>query len=77
VSALALALALASQQPLGGWAPQAGAANLPWGLVGRVYTSSGLHVGVRGAAYIDNEGAGGSIERAVGVTVQITWAGPF
>jgi hypothetical protein len=53
---LALALSLASPQP----------PTLPWGLVGRVYTSASLHVGIRPAIYLD------SYEAALGVTVQVT-----
>lgn len=75
MSALAFALALASQQPLGGWAPQAGVAALPWGPAGRIVTTPTLHIGVRPAVYFDNEGPDGSIEKAMGVTVQITWPG--
>jgi hypothetical protein len=44
----------------------------PWGLVGRVYTTPALHVGIRPALYLDNEGERGGLEIGVGMTVQVS-----
>lgn len=65
MTGLALALALASQQPLGAWAPPRAGGG---GWSGRIVDTSTLHVGVRPAAYVTSE----QNERAAGVTVQVT-----
>ncbi len=67
MSGLALALALAAQQPLGSWAPSP-TVNLPGWYGGRLLTTATLHVGVRPAAYVTSEGP----EVAAGVTVQVS-----
>lgn len=59
MSAIAFALALASQSP------QAQAA-VPW----RLITAELLRVGVRPAVFVDNE-AHGAIEFGIGVTVRV------
>ena len=44
---------------------------LPWA-GGRVITTAHVHVGVRPAAFVDNEGAHSAREYGAGGTVQIT-----
>ena len=73
MTALALALALAAQSPLGSWAPSPTSTLPPWA-GGRVYTSRTVHVGIRPAAYVDNEARGG-LEGGAGATVQVSWLG--
>jgi hypothetical protein len=63
VTSIALALALASQQPQ----PAAPAWYRAW----RVVERPGLHVGVRPAIFVDNE-ADGAVEWGAGATVQVT-----
>ena len=63
MSALALVWAL-SAQPIG-------PVVLPWA-GGRVITTAHVHVGVRPAAFVDNEGAHSAREYGAGGTVQIT-----
>jgi|HubBroStandDraft_2_1064218.scaffolds.fasta_scaffold00590_19 hypothetical protein len=75
MTGLALLLALAAQAPLGAFTPGLRATGTGYlGTGGRVYTSRAIHVGVRPAAYLDNEGSRARLERAAGVTVQITAA---
>lgn len=71
--ALALALALASQQPLGPWAPSPSSGWSPSWLGGRVLTTPGLHIGIRPAAFVDDEGSPRRLELGAGVTLQITF----
>jgi hypothetical protein len=72
VTALAFALALASQQPLGPFAPSPSSGWAPtwWG--GRILTTDTIHLGVRPAAFVDNGSQDGRLEVGVGVTVQVT-----
>jgi len=75
VTALALALAMASAQPLGTWAPSPSVSGPSW-LGGRVLTTSAIHVGVRPAFFADDEGAAPHrLELGAGVTLQVSWAG--
>lgn len=72
MTSLALALALASSQPLGGWTTSANAWTPPWwGSAGRLVTRPTWHLGARMAAFVDNE-AGGHLELGVGGTVQLS-----
>jgi hypothetical protein len=43
-----------------------------WWATGRIVDGRDLHVGVRPAAFVDPEGAGGSIEYGVGITIQVS-----
>jgi hypothetical protein len=76
VSALALALALASQQPLGSWqgAPGAAAGPPSWYRPWRLVETTTLHIAARPGVYLDNEARGG-LELAGGGTIQISWLG--
>ena len=70
MTALGLAIALGlgappSSPPLPSW----------WG--GRVITTTGLHLGVRPALYVDDEARGGALEIGVGITVQLTTSLPL
>ena len=64
MTALAYALALASQQPA---APPP-----PWYRPWPRYADAHVHVGGRIAGYLDNEGDGGALEVGAGLTVQVT-----
>lgn len=72
MTSLALALALAAQQPLGQWAPSPSVSGPPW-LGGRILTTETVHVGVRPAAFVD--GTPPHLELGAGVTLQVSWLG--
>lgn len=73
MTGLALALALASAQPLGAWAPPPGGSS---GWSGRIVDTPSLHVGARPAAFVDDGGsAPHRLELGAGVTLQVSWAG--
>ena len=74
MTSIALALALAAQS-----APMQTTGQVSTGLTfsswlmsgGRLVTTDSLHIGARGALYVDNE-ADGALELGIGATVQVT-----
>jgi hypothetical protein len=64
VTALAFSLALASSAPTATQTP------LVWS--GRFLTTDKVHLGIRGAFYLDNEGEHGMLEVGAGATFQVT-----
>jgi len=71
MTSIALALALASQSP----SPDPSIPTASW-FGGRVYTApdGALHVGIRPAAFLDNENDG-AWEIGVGATLKVTFIG--
>jgi hypothetical protein len=66
MTALAFALALASSQ---------GPPQPPtWASAWRLVATPTVHVGLRPAAFVDNEGRGGRVELGLGATLQVTVA---
>lgn len=72
MTALALALAMAAQQPLGQWAPSPGTGT-SWN--GRMIDTPALHVGARPAVFVDTDGSPRRLELGAGVTLQVSWLG--
>ena len=64
MTAIALALALAAQQP--------GPPTPSWFNAWRLVNRPDLHIGLRPAAFIDNETSDGSWEVGAGATLQVT-----
>jgi hypothetical protein len=69
-------LAVAIAATFAGGPAEPPAPQLPWANVGRVWTTPRLHVGVRGAVFVDDE-ANGAIEAGAAATVQVTIATPW